>query len=117
MNSSSRIAGILAYAVPVLGWLYVYLFQRKDEFAVFHLKQSIGLVIFFVGTFVLWAIVAWLIAWLPYMAVFGLTLFALVIAAYIYGFVIWVKGILNVLRNEMNPLPGIGERADRLPIA
>jgi len=117
MNSSSRVSGILAYVVPVLGWLYVYLFQRQDEFAVFHLKQSVGLGIFLIGTFLLWVVVAWLIALLPYMAVFGITLFTLVIAAYIYGFVLWVKGILNVLRSEMNPLPGIGQRANRLPIA
>jgi len=117
MSSSSRISAIIAYVVPVLGWLYVYLFQRKDEFAVYHLKQAIGLIIFLVGTFVLWVIVAWLIALLPYMAVFGLTLFTLVIAAYIFGFFVWIKGILNVINNEMKPLPGIGERADRLPIA
>lgn len=117
MSLSSRVSAIIAYVVPVLGWLYVYLFQRKDEFAVYHLKQSIGLVIFVVGTFILWAVVAYVIAYLPYMAVFGLTLFTLVIAAYIFAFIVWIKGILNVLSSEMKPLPGIGERANRLPIA
>ena len=117
MSSSSRVSAIIAYLIPVFGWLYVYLFQRKDEFAIYHLKQSIGLVIFLIATFVIWMIIAFLIALLPYMAVFGLTLFTLVIAAYIFGFFVWIKGIVNVLRSEMTPLPGIGERADRLPIA
>jgi len=117
MNSSSRVSAIVAYVVPILGWLYVYLFQRHDKFAVYHLRQAIGLVIFLIVTFVVWAIVGFFIALIPYMAVVSITLFPLVLAAYIFGFFAWVKGLLHVWRNEMHPLPGIGVRANRLPIS
>jgi uncharacterized membrane protein len=116
MNLSSRVSAILTYVLPVIGWLYVYFFKREDEFAVFHLKQSIGLIIFLIGTFLLWAITAWILALVPYMAVFSVALFTMVIVAYIFGFIVWVTGILHVLRNQMIPLTGIGNRANRLPI-
>jgi uncharacterized membrane protein len=117
MSSSSRTSAIIAYAVPVLGWLYVYLVQRDDQFAMFHLKQAIGLVIFLVVAFVAWIVFGFLIAQIPYMAVASISLFPLVMGSYIFGIYAWVKGIRNVMRSEMNLLPAIGARSNRLPIA
>lgn len=113
---SNRISAFLAY-LPIIGWLYVYFFQRKNSFAIFHLRQSIGLFIFLIGAFVLWAVIAYILALIPYVMVISMALFAIVIAAYLFGFVIWIMGMLNALRNQMHPLPGIGKRANRLPIS
>lgn len=115
MNTSDRLPAVLAY-IPILGWLYVYLFQRKNTFAVFHLRQGVGLVLFLIGGLLVWAVVAWLVAWIPYMAVVSVALFALVIAVYIYGAVALVMGLLNALRNRLSPLPFFGRWANRLPI-
>ncbi len=116
MSGRSRFAAVFAYLVPVIGWLYVYLVERKDSFAVFHLRQAIGLVLFLIGTFVGWAVIAWLLAWIPYLAVLSVALFTIVIAAYIYGFFAWVAGMLNALGNRLSPLPLFGQWASRLPI-
>lgn len=111
----SRISALLAY-LPIIGWLYVYFTQSKNAFAMFHLRQSIGLFIFLVGTFIGWVIIAYVLALIPYVIVISMALFAIVIAAYAYGFVLWIMGMLNALRNLAQPLPGIGKRANRLPI-
>ncbi len=103
----------MAY-VPVIGWLYVTIFQREDELAMYHLRQSVGVVLFLIGSLLSWAVIAWLLAWLPYMGAVGIALFTLVIAAYLFGVICWVIGIINALRGQMTPLPGIGHRDKHL---
>jgi len=115
MTEASRLSAVLAY-VPVIGWLYVFFFQRKDIQALYHLKQSIGLFLFLAITLLGWAVVAWLLAWIPYMAILGIALFTIVIAAYLYGLVAWVLGLKNALTNRLVPLPLFGRWANQLPI-
>ncbi len=115
MNNQSPFSAAIAY-IPVIGWLYVYLLQRKNPFAVFHLRQSVGLALFLLGTLIGWAIVAYLIALIPYMAAFSVAMFTIVIAAYLFGAVTWVMGILNALKSKSTPLPLFGQWANRLPI-
>ena len=83
MSEHSSVPALIAY-IPIVGWLYVYFVQRKNPFAVFHLRQSVGLFLFLVGIFVVWAVVAYLIALIPYMAVFSVALFTIVMAFYIF---------------------------------
>ena len=116
MNTSSRLAAVLAYLLPVLGWLYVFFFQRRNSLALYHLRQAIGLVVFLVVTLVGWALVGWLLAWIPYLNILSIALFALVVSAYIYGIVAWLIGIFNALSDRESPLPLFGRWASRLPI-
>ena len=116
MSTDSRLLAVLAY-IPIIGWLYVFFFQRKNLLAVYHLKQSIGLFLFLVAAMAVWAVVAWILAWIPYMAVFSIALFTMVIAAYLYGIVAWILGVINALGNRLIPLPVFGRWANRLPIS
>ncbi len=116
MSRPSRVPAVIVYLIPFLGWLYVYVFQRQNSLAVYHLRQSVGLFLFLVISLVAWAVVAWLLAWIPLMAVLGVGLFTLVIAAYLYGAIAWILGLLNALRGKTVPLPGFGRWASRLPI-
>lgn len=115
MNGASRLAAVLAY-LPVIGWLYVFFFHRNNGLAIYHLKQAIGLCLFLIATLVVWVVVAWVLAWIPYMAVVSVALFTIVIAAYLYGVVAWILGIINALSNRSVPLPGFGQWASRLPL-
>jgi uncharacterized membrane protein len=115
MSSASRLPAVLAY-IPIVGWLYVFLFERQNAVAVFHLRQSIGLFLFLVGVIVGWVVIAWLLAWIPYMEILAVALFTLVIAAYMYGAVAWVLGLFNALTNRPATLPLFGQWANRLPI-
>jgi uncharacterized membrane protein len=116
MSRASRLPAVLAYLIPVIGWLYVFFFQRKNILAIYHLKQSIGLFLFLVATMAGWAVIAWVLAWIPCMAVLSIALFAIVIAAYLYGIVAWILGLINALSNRLAPLPLFGQWANRLPI-
>lgn len=113
MRMSSRIAAVIAY-IPVVGWLYVLLMQRRDAFAVFHLRQSIGLVAFLLVVFAGWVIVAWLLGWIPYAFILSNALFALVIAAYAFGVVIWITGMVNAARGRVALLPIFGRVAHQV---
>lgn len=116
MSKPSRFPAVIAYLVPVIGWLYVFIFQRKNPLAMYHLRQSIGLFLFLIMAIVGWAFVAWILAWIPYMGAVGAALFGLVIAAYMFGVVVWLLGMINALRERISPLPGFGNWASRLPI-
>ena len=72
-SSGSRIGAALAY-LPVLGWLYVIVRQRRNELAMYHLKQSIGWFLFLIVVLVSWVVVAWLLAWIPYAFVVAMAL-------------------------------------------
>ena len=115
MNGISRVPAIAAY-LPVIGWLYVLFFQRQNVLGLFHLKQSLGLFLFLVGTLVGWFAIAWLLAWIPFLDVLAVSLFTMVIAAYLYGIVAWVLGLSNAFRRRVVPLPLFGRWANRLPI-
>jgi uncharacterized membrane protein len=115
MTQTSRLPAFLAY-LPVIGWIYVAVFQRRNDAAMFHLRQSVGLVLFLVGVFVAWVVVSTMIALIPYMAALGMALFTLVMAALLYGFVACITGMNNALRRRLEPLPLFGKWASRLPI-
>ncbi len=117
MNQRSRIIAACAYFIPLLGWLYIFFLQRKNQLAVYHLKQSIGLVLFLFAVTLGWMVVGWVIAWIPYGAVLSIALFALVVAAYLYGSAAWLMGLINALRARTISLPLFGEWADHLPIS
>ncbi len=116
MSHSSRLPAVIVYLVPIIGWLYVFLFQRQNSLAIFHLKQAIGLVLFLISALIIWAVVGWALAWIPLLAVISVALFAVVMAVYIYGAIAWIMGMLNAWNNRLEPLPFFGEWANRLPV-
>jgi uncharacterized membrane protein len=116
MKTSYRLTAVLAYLLPVLGWLYVFFFQRRNSLALYHVRQAIGLVLFLIVTLIAWAVVGWFLAWIPYLDVLSIALFALVVGAYLYGIVAWLFGIYYALRDRESPLPLFGRLANRLPI-
>jgi uncharacterized membrane protein len=112
MNTSQRFSAFIAYLLPVIGWVYVLLFQRKNPFAVFHLRQAIGLFLFLIVVFAGWVVVGWVLAWIPFMLIFSVALFTLVISAFIFGLATWVIGMSNALRGRMVLLPLFGKVAN-----
>lgn len=117
MNGPKRHLAFIAYLVPVLGWLYVLLFEKKDGFAVYHAKQAMMLTITAVVTPLIWAVAAWILVWIPFLGgVLAASLFTLVILAYLSLVVIWVVGMVNALQTKEKPLPVVGGWAERISI-
>ena len=117
MSKPGRNAAFLAYLLPIVGWLYVLLFRRKDDFAVYHAKQSMMLTMTAVGAPTVWALFAWVFSWLPLAGpIISVALFALVILAYIFLAATWVIGMVYAFQAEMKPVPVVGGWAERIPI-
>jgi len=113
MESSDRFSAFLAY-IPVIGWIYVLLAKRKDTFPMFHVRQSIGLFIFLAVTFVIWVVLTWILAWIPYGFMVGVAFFTTAITAFIFGIVAWVMGIIHALNGRMELLPYFGKMANSI---
>ena len=117
MNGPKRHFAFIAYLVPVLGWLYVLLFERRDEFVVYHAKQAVMLTITAVVTPLIWAVAAWILAWVPLVgSVLAASLFALVVLTYLSLAVVWIVGMINALTARAKPLPVVGRWAERISI-
>jgi uncharacterized membrane protein len=116
MITSERIAAFLSYLLLPVGWLYVFLFGRRSALAVFHCRQAIMLVAFVVIASAVWAGVTWLLAWIPLGAVVGIAFFSLVMAAWAFGVIAWLIGMVNALRGQMVALPIVGGWVNRLPL-
>jgi uncharacterized membrane protein len=117
VNGPKRQLAFIAYLVPVLGWLYGLLFERRDEFVLYHAKQAMMLTVTAVAAPVAWAVAAWILAWIPLVgSVLAASLFALVVLTYLYLAVIWIVGMVNALQAEARPLPVVGGWAERISI-
>ena len=112
---SSRWHACVAY-IPVLGWIYILIFQRQDEFAMFHVRQSIGLILFLIIAFLAWVAAGWVIAWIPYGMLINVLLFTIVMSAVGFGVIAWIMGIVYALQGRVAFLPIFGKMANRLPI-
>lgn len=116
MNQYSRGSAFLAYFLLIIGWVYVLVFRRKDELAIFHVRQSITLVIVAVVTIGVWAAFGLVITVIPYAgAIIATATFALVMVASLVFFVLWITGMIFAVQQKMKPLPLTGRWADRLP--
>lgn len=105
----SRYVAFFAYLFSVVGALGVLLLRRNDRFAVYHAKQSLGLVLLAIVALLVWGVVGWVVSWVPYVGfIFAMAAFALVIAAYITLVVSWIAGMKYALDEKMQPVPMFG---------
>jgi len=116
MKSSDRWLAAIAYLLPVAGWLYLWIFQRKNQFAMFHLRQAAGIILAVILAFLGWAAAGWVLAWIPYVFVISMMLYALVILVFLLAVVAYVAGAVNALRLRRAYSPFFGRWANRLPI-
>ena len=114
MSKSSRYLAFVAYLLSLPGALFVLLARRDDPFATYHARQSLAIVGAALAAPLAWLIVAWAAAWIPLAGVvIGLTLFALVIAAYAGLVVSWIVGMVFALQGKARPIPLVGSWATR----
>jgi uncharacterized membrane protein len=112
VKTASRLSAFVAYLLPVVGWIYVFVLRRKDRFAIFHAKQAVMLIVAAIAAPLVWAVAAWLAVRVPIlgpMAAAGT--FALVIAAFLLLLVAWIVGMANALRGQVKFLPIVGRWA------
>jgi uncharacterized membrane protein len=116
VSEPKRHPAFLAYLLLVFGWLYVFLFHRDNRLAVHHAKQSIVLTVTAVCAPVIWAVIVWVISWVPYGFLIASSTFSLVIAIYVVLTVDWIIGMVYALRAQIKPVPIVGGLAKWIPI-
>ena len=115
--NSSRILAFLCYLLLVVGAVFVLIFQRKDEFAAFHARQSLALVLAALVAPAFWYAVAWLVLWVPQVGgPLAFALFSGVLAAYLAILFGWLRGLVDSLTAQQRAVPFFGGWARYLPL-
>ena len=109
-NSQEKYFAFLAYLLSLVGAIYVLFFRpEKEQFALYHAKQSLGIQLIALALLLAWFIVMWILAWIPYIGfIFGIALFSLVIAAYIVLTISCISGMVYALQMKQQPVLIIG---------
>lgn len=114
MPLSSRIKAFFAYLFLAVGGLLVLLFSRKDQFAVYHARQSIVITVVAIAAPIVWAVPAYLIAFIPFIGpLIASASFTLVIAIFIALLVAWITGLVYALRAIPKSVPFFGDLVKR----
>ena len=110
LNTRGRIWSFIAYALGLWGIVFASAFADKNKFAVFHTRQSGGLLVFFYVS---------LFATAPFMsinnkAVQNIVLGLLIVIVGLFA-ILKVLGCFYALTNRVKPLPLIGKYALQKP--
>jgi uncharacterized membrane protein len=112
VSRSSRYLAFVSYLLSLPGALFVLLARRDDPFAIYHARQSLTLAIVGIVAPLIWAVVAWALAWIPILgAMLGVILFSLLIATYAGILFSWIVGMVYSLKGQVRPLPFFGARS------
>lgn len=115
VTKSNRLVNLLVYLLPVVGWLFVLVAMRRNLVARYHACQALVLNLALVLIPAGWAVIGWLVAWIPLIGpVTSVALFSLVIAAVPALVIAWLLGMVNALRDEVVPVPIFGSYGDKL---
>ena len=97
---------MLAYLLPVVGGLLGLAADGRNPLTRNHARQSIATVIALVLSFLVWAVIAFVIALSPAIGpIVSISLFALVIALVAFLFVNWLVSFARALRGEERIIP------------
>ena len=102
---------ILSYLLIGIIWFFVDDKMRKNNYAKFHVKQALILLLAWVVVWVALAILGLIIGWIP--VVGGVVMWILRIVFGLILFIIWLIGILAAATSKEKELPVIGTYADR----
>ncbi|PLX26842.1 hypothetical protein C0583_06125 [Candidatus Parcubacteria bacterium] len=96
---NEKVCAILAYLLIGVIWFFLDEKMKKSEFAKFHVKQALGLIIADIAVSILVAL-----------TLIGMLLYPLLYAAYL---VLAVMGIINANNGDKKELPYIGSYASK----
>lgn len=93
-KNNPRVVSVISY-LTIVGWLLAYILNdQKSPLASFHLRQSLGIYILFLGSSVL--------MWIPILGWIAGTL------VFLFGLALWLIGILDAFQEKMKVVPIMG---------
>ncbi len=115
VEASKRIFAVLAYLVPILGGIIGLAVDGRNPLTQNHARQSIATVLALILSFLLWALVGYLIGLIPIMGpIVSISLFSLVVAMLIFLSINWLISLLMALRGRERTIPFANKLVDRL---
>lgn len=115
MENPNRLLAFFSYLIPIIGSIVVFLFDRKNLFALYHASQAFTMAVFALLLPAAWLIASWALGWVPLAGpTLGAATFSIVMAGYATLVVLWVIGMVNALRSRATPLFLIGRWGERL---
>ena len=114
MSQSSRYLAFISYLLSLPGALFVLLARPDEPFAIYHARQSLRLALIGIAAPLIWAVVAWMLAWIAVIGgMLAIILFALVIATYAGIIISWIAGMIYSLKGQVRPIPLFGAQTKR----
>ena len=114
MSSARRGWAIVAYLAFPVGPLAVLIFHKQEDYIRMGARQAVWIALAALGVLVVWAAGGWVISMVPYYGfILAVALFAMVIGAYLFLFVLWAIGLANLARTETRPIPVVGSFVER----
>ena len=90
-SSNAQLIAVISY-LTFIGWIIAFVLYQNDksEFAIYHIRQSLGIVIL--------GVVGWVIFWIPILGWL----------CAIFLFVMWLMGLIYAAQGEAKPVPVLG---------
>lgn len=105
-DNNGRLFAILAYIVPVIGGIIGIVVNGDNALTRKHSQQTIGAILTMVVAFLIWVIVGFIIALIPFVGpIATVCLFALIIAYYILLGVSWIVGLIYAIQGRDMEFP------------
>lgn len=93
----SKTIAIISY-LTIIGLVVAFVLnnEKKEEFANFHIKQSLGIVLIGFGLFIIGMvpILGWILSFL----------------GYIFLLYLWIMGLINAINHQKKPVPVLGDK-------
>ncbi len=94
---NAKATGIIGYLMPILFFLPMVMDMKNNDFAMYHANQQLNLLLFWV--------IGNIVSWILMFILIGFLLWAII---WIFGVILVIMGIINVVNEEKKPLPLIG---------
>lgn len=91
-SSNAQVIAVVSY-ITLIGWIIAFILYQNDksELAIYHLRQSLGILIL--------GVIGWIIFIIP---IIGWL-------AAIFLFVMWLMGLIYAAQGEAKPVPLLGK--------
>lgn len=114
-SEGGRVFAVLAYIVPVLGGIIGLAVDGHNPLTRHHAQQSIATVLASILSFLVWAVVGYVIGLVPIMGpIVSISLFSLVVAMSIFLAINWLVNLVMAMRGHERTIPFANKIVGRL---
>lgn len=104
MNDNAKTIAVISY-ITLIGWIVAIIMhnndQHKTEFASFHIRQSLGLIL----SWICIPLIGLFVSFVPFVGwFFGIAS----VVVYVGVFVLWILGLMSAINNEQREVPLLG---------